>query len=43
MNKKDTTVKAKKTGKQEEIIIRVSVKENELIRKYAKNQNMNLS
>ena len=43
MNKKDTTVKAKKTGKQEEIIIRVSVKEKELIRKYAKNQNMNLS
>lgn len=43
MNKKDTAVKAKKTGKQEEIIIRVSVKEKELIRKYAKNQNMNLS
>ena len=43
MNKKDTAVKAKKTGKQEEIIIQVSVKEKELIRKYAKNQNMNLS
>ena len=43
MNKKDTAVKAKKTGKQEKIIIRVSVKEKELIRKYAKNQNMNLS
>ena len=43
MNKKNTTSKAKKTGKQEEIIIRVSIKEKELIRKHAKDQNMNLS
>ena len=40
MNKKHTAVKEKNT---EKIIIRVSVKEKELIRQNAKNHKMNLS
>ena len=45
MNKKNTTVtvKEKNDDKKDKIIIRVSSKENALIRKYAQAQNMNLS
>lgn len=45
MNKKNTTVtvKEKNNDKKDKIIIRVSSKENALIRKYAQAQNMNLS